>query len=112
MSDLRSKAVPSSWAGPLALWSRKLAAAGRSKQTIGLRRAHIAQLSRGVEAGPHELTVDELLDWLADREWARSAGSTWSTPSQRHELLNHDPGPSRRMTFSSRSASSPAGACG
>ncbi len=77
MSDPRSKAVPSSWAGPLALWSNRLAAAGRSAQTIGLRRAHIAQLSRGVEAGPHDLTVDELLAWLADRDWSRETRRAW-----------------------------------
>ena len=46
-------------------------------QTIGLRRAHIAQLSRGVEAGPHDLTVDELLAWLADRDWSRETRRAW-----------------------------------
>ena len=61
MVDL-TKAVPSGWAGPLSLWCVELAAGGRSVQTVGLRRAHVAQLARGVAAeSPEMLTAGELL---------------------------------------------------
>lgn len=69
--DPRAKAVPSDWAGPLSLWCTWLAAAGRSRETVGLRRAHVAQLARGVGGSPSALTADELLAWLAGREWRR-----------------------------------------
>ena len=69
--DPREKAVPPFWAGPLSLWCVRLAAAGRSRETIGLRRAHVAQLARGVGGSPATLTAGELLAWLAGREWRR-----------------------------------------
>lgn len=77
MVDL-TKAVPSGWAGPLSLWCVELAAGGRSVQTVGLRRAHVAQLARGVAAeSPEMLTAGELLAWLAGRSWERETRRAW-----------------------------------
>lgn len=77
MSDPRAKAVPSGWAGPLHVWCRQLRAADRSEQTIGLRRAHVAQLARAVGGTPASLGVDELVDWLAAQRWSRETRRSW-----------------------------------
>lgn len=67
--DSRGKTVPSGWAGPLALWCVELAAGGRTRQTVALRRAHVCQLARAVGGSPATLTGAELLGWLGSRSW-------------------------------------------
>lgn len=70
ISDTRCKIIPSGWAGPLARWLATLAAAGRSQQTIQLRRAHVAQLARAVVVAPDEVGVDDMTAYLAARRWS------------------------------------------
>lgn len=77
MTDPRAKAVPSGWAGPLRVWCQELRAADRSAQTVGLRRAHIAQLARAVGGTPAELERETLLEWLAGQRWARETRRAW-----------------------------------
>lgn len=76
-ADPRSKTVPASWSGPLDVWCTELAAAGRTRQTVALRHAHGAQLARGVGGSPSTLTSDELLAWLAARDWSRETRRAW-----------------------------------
>lgn len=75
--DPRAKAVPSEWAGPLHVWCIELAAGGRSRQTVELRRAHIAQLARGLGGTPSTVSAEELLAWLAARDWSRETRRAW-----------------------------------
>lgn len=77
MSDPRAKAVPPGWAGPLHVWCRQLRAAGRSEQTIGLRRSHVGQLARAVGGTPVALDVETLVEWLASQVWARETRRSW-----------------------------------
>ena len=69
MGDSRSKAVPPDWVGPLMSWCVELAAGGRTRQTVELRRAHIAQAARALGGAPSTVTAEELLGWLASRTW-------------------------------------------
>lgn len=69
MGDVRAKAVPEAWAGPVAVWCVELAAGGRTRQTVALRRAHVAQLARAVGGSPADLEAGALLGWLASRVW-------------------------------------------
>lgn len=75
--DPRAKAVPPGWVGPLRVWCQELRAGDRTEQTIGLRRAHIAQLARSVGGSPAELGREELLEWLAGQTWARETRRAW-----------------------------------
>lgn len=77
MSDPRSKEVPGGWVGPLDGWCSRLAVAGRSRQTVGLRRAHVAQLARALGGTPATVDEDELLAWLAARQWSRETRRSW-----------------------------------
>lgn len=71
MGDSRSKATPPDWVGPLTSWCVELAAGGRTRQTVELRRAHIAQAARALGGSPSSVTAEELLGWLASRTWER-----------------------------------------
>lgn len=73
MSDPRSKSVPASWSGPLNLFCQWLRASGRSPETVKLRRAHVAQMSRAIGVAPADVTRDELFEWLGSRHWARES---------------------------------------
>ena len=77
MNDPRTLAVPSSWAGPLALWCDRLRVAGRSEQTVSLRRAHVSQLARALGGDPETLEAGQLLEWLAAQNWARDTRRSW-----------------------------------
>lgn len=77
MRDPRSKTVPSEWAGPIRMWCQTLAAAGRTEQTIGLRRAHVSQLARAVGGKPTDLDEERLLEWLGGQAWARETRRAW-----------------------------------
>lgn len=50
-------------------WIQWLAAAGRSPETIRLRRHQLYRLAEAHPAGP-DLTADELVVWLASQAWA------------------------------------------
>ena len=71
MGDVRAKAVPEAWEDPVTAWCVELAAGGRTRQTVALRRAHVCQLARAVGGSPATLTGAELLGWLAGRVWER-----------------------------------------
>lgn len=69
--DVRGKTVPAGWVEPLGKWCVELAAGGRSRQTVELRRAHIAQTARALAGSPSSITAEDLLGWLASRTWER-----------------------------------------
>lgn len=46
-----------------------LRAGGRREGTIKLRRSYVRMLARSVEAGPWEVTGDELVAWASTRDW-------------------------------------------
>lgn len=49
---------------------RVLRAAGRSEQTIGLRRHHLGRLAADLRRGPWSVTAEDLSDWLGSHGWA------------------------------------------
>lgn len=73
MSDRRVKALPAGWGRPLDAWCDRLRAAGRTAQTVGLRRAHLAQLARAIGGTPATLTAEELVGWAASKSWSRES---------------------------------------
>ncbi len=75
--DVRSKSVPAGWREPLDAWAARLGAGGASRQTVGLRRAHVAQLARAVGGSPATLEEDTLLTWLGERDWAPETRRAW-----------------------------------
>ena len=71
MTDPRVKAVPVAWAGLMGEWTDGLRAAGLSRETVALRRAHVAQLARALGSSPGEVTRAALVEWLGSRDWQR-----------------------------------------
>lgn len=69
--------MPAGWVGAIAGWCEGMAAAGRSRQTVGLRRAHIAQLARAVGGSPASVEAAEVVGWLARQSWARETRRAW-----------------------------------
>ena len=51
-------------------WRRELAAAGRSRGTIGVRMSHVRRFFDFAEKSPDEVTRADLIDWMAKQEWA------------------------------------------
>lgn len=68
--DKRSKPIPDAWRAPINDWLESLAASGLSEQTIRLRRAHVAKLSRAVGCSPNRLSASDLRKYLASGSWA------------------------------------------
>lgn len=61
-----------SWAEAEAAWSRVLRAAGRSEQSIALRRHQLGRLAAAMRPrGPWSVTTDDLIGWLGSQSWAR-----------------------------------------
>lgn len=58
-------------------WARSLRGAGRSRETVGLRRAHVAQLARALEGSPDDVTGEMLHAWLASKAWGRETRRAW-----------------------------------
>lgn len=69
--DKRSKPIPASWRQDIDSWLAALLAGGTSPQTVRLRRAHLARLARAVQKPIAELAGDDLIDYLASRDWSR-----------------------------------------
>jgi len=66
-------AIPDAWAGPVTLFTRNLLARGQSRESLRLRRAHLSRIARDLRPlTPWEVTADDLLDWMAARDCARS----------------------------------------
>ena len=62
--------VSPAWSAELDAFTHALRAAGRSEQTIALRRYHLERLARW--AGPRgawSLTLDDLLEWTGSHRW-------------------------------------------
>ena len=61
-----------SWAEAEAAWTRVLRAAGRSEQSIALRRHQLGRLAAAMRPrGPWSVTTDDLIGWLGEQGWAR-----------------------------------------
>lgn len=46
-----------------------MVAAGRPETTIGLRQYHVSRLARDLKRPPTDVTVDDLIEWLAAHDW-------------------------------------------
>lgn len=63
---------PATWRGDVEGWATAQRAAGRSTETIALRRYHLARLALWADPRrPDDLTLDDLLTWLGERDWSR-----------------------------------------
>lgn len=51
-------------------WTRWMVAAGRPASTISLRRYHVHRLAQDLQRPATQVTVDDLVDWLAAHEWS------------------------------------------
>ena len=69
--DKRAKRIPASWQPHIDSWLAALLAGGTSPQTVRLRRAHLARLSRSTQKAPSQLVAADLIAYLASRDWSR-----------------------------------------
>jgi integrase/recombinase XerC len=87
------------WAHEIEGWLTALQGAGRSPETVKARRQQLRMLARWAgRRGPWSLSTDDLLTWMASRDWCqerrRSVRTTlqgfyrWGLGSERTE---HDP---------------------
>lgn len=64
--------APASWRDDVEGWAVAQRAAGRSSETIALRRYHLTRLATwAAPRRPEDLTLDDLLHWLGERDWSR-----------------------------------------
>ncbi|UNX54062.1 site-specific integrase [Georgenia sp. TF02-10] len=63
--------VPIVWGTEIDAWTRTLTAAGKSRQTVGLRRYHLRRLGAHVGPPPWEVTEDDLAAWVDSQDWGR-----------------------------------------
>lgn len=59
------------WTTALDAWAIALRSAGRPETTITLRRYQLSRLARDVEAGPWDLTGDDLITYTGAQTWGR-----------------------------------------
>lgn len=63
---------PATWRGDVEGWATAQRAAGRSAETIALRRYHLTRLAQwAAPRRPADLTLDDLLTWLGGHNWSR-----------------------------------------
>ena len=58
------------WDDAVAQYLVALRAGGAREQTIGLRRSQLARIGRGVGVGPWDVTGEQLVAWLGERDWS------------------------------------------
>lgn len=58
------------WGRLLPTWKQYLKVMGFSEGTIGLRGYWMGRLARAFPGGPGTVTFDDLVEWLADHDWA------------------------------------------
>lgn len=63
--------IPPEWSRALEDFSAAQRVAGKAPATITLRRDQLSLLARHVQVGPWEVTTEDLVDWLASREWSQ-----------------------------------------
>ena len=68
--DNRSKLIPEPWSAKVEIWC-SMRAQGLSRDTVALRRSHLAQLARAVGGTPETISLEEVLVWLGSRSWAK-----------------------------------------
>jgi integrase/recombinase XerC len=56
----------------LGKWSTWMRAAGKPDTTIELRLYQVRRVLAGIDSPPHEVIVDQLVDWLGGQAWAPS----------------------------------------
>lgn len=81
MTGPTPRPLPTGWHETIAEYVLELRAAGRTAQTVRLRRAHLAILARwATPRGPFDLTNADLVEWTAGQRWTpatrRSVRST------------------------------------
>lgn len=64
------KPLPQAWAALIDAYLAAEAGAGRSPATIETRRAHLANLARGVRVGPRNVDRERLLAWMGRQAWS------------------------------------------
>jgi integrase len=61
--------MDNTWSDDLDAWGTAMRAAGKSEQTISLRRYHIDRMARETASAPWGLTADEVIGWLGSKTW-------------------------------------------
>lgn len=64
------KPLPQAWVALLDAYLAAEAGAGRSAATIATRRAHLANLARGLRVGPGRVDQERLLAWMGRQAWS------------------------------------------
>lgn len=61
--------ISPAWSDIVDKFLANLRAAGQCETTIYTRRQHLHFMARRIGLAPHEVTLDELVDWCAVQEW-------------------------------------------
>lgn len=70
--------VPDAWAAPLRDYRASLLAAGRPTTTVAVRMGHLERFARAHPSlGPFDVTLADLLGWLAGQRWAAETRRAW-----------------------------------
>jgi integrase len=91
--------IPVDWRGPIDAFTQWLAAAGKSAETLRLRRVHLERLARDLRPlGPFDVTTLDLLGWMQAQNWAietrranRGTLRTFYKWAAQGGLMDHNP---------------------
>lgn len=61
------------WSIAIDMWITYLCSAGRSPGTIRLRRYYVERFAAAFVVGPFDLTMDQLVVWLANPDWGQES---------------------------------------
>lgn len=66
------------WTDAIVGFTAHLRAAGRTDQTVALRRSHLSQLAADIGvSSPWAVTERQLVSWVGGRAWARETRRSW-----------------------------------
>jgi len=63
--------IPEQWTSPITDYLAAQKAGGATRATISARAQHLANLARGLNGSPWEVTPQQLVDWVSARSWSR-----------------------------------------
>lgn len=70
--------VHDDWAGAISAWATALVAAGRTEQTVALRRYQLHRLAEHVAPrGPWDLGLEDLIGFVGRQGWSRSTRASY-----------------------------------
>ncbi|WP_139738373.1 tyrosine-type recombinase/integrase [Actinomyces wuliandei] len=91
--------VPQTWSTATRTFEVSLRAAGRRETTVSTRTRHVRQMARALSTTPPaEVTADQLLAWVATRQWAPETRHSYYVSIRAfYTTLLGSPGPAQAL---------------